>query len=371
MKIIITTPLTLFPPASGQATRALAIAEFLGKSGFAVTVISPQQELDPLERESYQRSYDITFFKQKRPWHAFCSISFMRTLLAEMQKKQTCVIVEHPAQGLMVWVLSKLFRFPFILDEHMIEFLRLKTQGNTFLARLMYPVEKFIIKQCGAVLSVSHNECALIKGRTGREPLLVPNGVNIDRFYPREKDTETLAHLDMSACKTIVFTGNFNAALNSEAAAFINDVIAPKVYEKREDVRFLLIGQNPPALQFHPTVISVGYVRDIAPYLNIADLVIAPIAVEVGTRTKILEALACGKTVISSFLGAKGLAVENGKDIILCSLEDFPEKILACLNGETCADIPAQARKKALDYDWELILNPLKKLIFDNEEKAS
>jgi glycosyltransferase involved in cell wall biosynthesis len=370
MKVIITTSNPLFPPASGRATRALAIAEYLNKSGFDVTILSPDRDIDPLELEQFRGKYDLAFFKQKRPWQAFFGLSFLKALAAEIKKNETCVIVEQPHLGLMVHFLSKILRFPYILDEHMIEFLRLKTQGKPLLAKLFYPLEKLLIKKCAAVLAVSHNECMLIKGRTEREPLLVPNGVNIDRFYPAEKNREMLAHLDMTQFKIIIFVGNFASQINSEAAETINSLIAPKVYEKREDVRFLLIGQDPPPLHYHPAVISVGYVRDVAQYLNLADIVIAPLSADAGTRTKILEALACGKIVISSFLGAKGLQVENGKDIVLCSEGDFPAKILACLDGEACRDIPAQARKKALDYDWELILNPLKKLIFEHEEKT-
>jgi len=340
-----------------------AIAAYCARNGFETIVLSPYQQLDPLELEWQRRKFDSAFYTHNRRFHRIWNFSFLAALARQVRRRNTCVIVEHPGLGAMVHFLSRILRFPYILDEHTIRFTSLKLRGKEFAAKLFYPVEKFLWRKAAAVLVVAHHEGLLIKARTGKEPLLVPNGVDIDRFAPREKDRDLLAHLGLAQCKIVLFSGNFDLPLNARAAAVINDVIAPKVYEKRDDVRFVLVGKNPPHLNYHPSVMATGYVRDKETYIGVADLVIAPFEGYVGTRPVILEAMASGKTVISSFLGAKGLAVENGREIVLCAINDFPARICAHLDGAASGAMPPAARVKALDYDWELILNPLKKFL--------
>ncbi len=64
-----------------------------------------------------------------------------------------------------------------------------------------------------------------------------------------------------------------------------------------------------------------GTVEDVRPFYAKALAVVVPLRVGAGTRLKILEAMALGVPVISTTLGAEGIAVEDGKNILLADTE--------------------------------------------------
>jgi glycosyltransferase involved in cell wall biosynthesis len=76
-----------------------------------------------------------------------------------------------------------------------------------------------------------------------------------------------------------------------------------------------------------------GEVPAIAPYLRASTAALVPLRWESGTRFKILEAFACRTPVISTTLGAEGLAVTHGRDVLLADEpEPFAGAILALLD---------------------------------------
>ena len=60
-----------------------------------------------------------------------------------------------------------------------------------------------------------------------------------------------------------------------------------------------------------------GWIQDVRPYIAAAAVVIVPIRIGGGTRMKIYEAMAMGKTLISTSVGAEGLPNINGKNIFI------------------------------------------------------
>ena len=69
-------------------------------------------------------------------------------------------------------------------------------------------------------------------------------------------------------------------------------------------------------------VTSTGMLQSVLPYLCHADVAIVPLRYESGTRFKIMEAGICGRPVVSTRLGAEGIPLMHGKDILLA---DEPE----------------------------------------------
>jgi glycosyltransferase involved in cell wall biosynthesis len=91
--------------------------------------------------------------------------------------------------------------------------------------------------------------------------------------------------------------------------------------------------------------------------LGISDLAINPMTYGSGTSLKMFDFFAAGLPVISTALGARGIELENGREIIICAIEEFKEKINAILgDAERHSSLSMEARRLAEEeHDWEVI----------------
>jgi glycosyltransferase involved in cell wall biosynthesis len=115
--------------------------------------------------------------------------------------------------------------------------------------------------------------------------------------------------------------GTFGAGSSMEEAArwIIRDVL-PIVKSRIPDIHLYIIGnRSDETLQDirDPSITITGRLPSVLPYLGHADVSIVPLKFESGTRFKILEAGACGIPVVSTTLGAEGIPVTNGLDILI------------------------------------------------------
>jgi len=124
------------------------------------------------------------------------------------------------------------------------------------------------------------------------------------------------------------------------------------------------VGANPSpdvrALAEIEGVTVTGTVPDVRPYYRDALAAIVPLRSGGGTRLKILEAMAAGIPVISTALGAEGLAVTPGRDILMADADDAEAWIghLTCLTesaGLRGQLIAAGRHLVQSRYDWEIL----------------
>jgi glycosyltransferase involved in cell wall biosynthesis len=163
--------------------------------------------------------------------------------------------------------------------------------------------------------------------------------------------------------RNIVFVGTMDYYPNVEAATSFASRIWPQVRERLPDSRLLIVGANPTpavsALGAIPGVTITGTVPDVRPYYRDAFAAIVPLRTGGGTRLKILEAMATGVPVVSTPLGAEGLAVTPGRDILLADPDDASAWIDRL--NQLAQPPPGGAQiRAALDlvrtrYDWEII----------------
>ena len=119
---------------------------------------------------------------------------------------------------------------------------------------------------------------------------------------------------------TVLFQGTLRYPPNVDAARWLVDEIAPGLRAEVPDVRIRLVGRGNPAQQsLHqpPATTLVGPVLDMATELGRADVVVVPVRYGSGTRVKIIEAFAHRIPVVSTTLGAEGLGVEDGRELLV------------------------------------------------------
>lgn len=142
---------------------------------------------------------------------------------------------------------------------------------------------------------------------------VVPNGVRIPAAAPPRR---------RGAPFSVVFVGNMSYYPNEDAAAFFCREVLPRLRSRLAmPLRLRIVGARPPAavraLAADPDVSVTGALPDLAAEYGRADAVVVPLRAGGGTRIKILEAFSYRRPVVSTTVGAEGLAVRDGEHLLI------------------------------------------------------
>lgn len=195
------------------------------------------------------------------------------------------------------------------------------------------------------------------------EVKVIPNGV--DTSYFKVSDTQLRKN-------NVIFVGGMNWFPNRDAVLYFSERIWPLLKKEISDVSFTLIGSGPPKkiidLGKNEKIEVHGFVDDVRPYLARAAAYVVPIRAGGGTRLKILDALACGKAVVSTSIGSEGLEVNPGRNILIGdSPSEFAEQVIrVCTDGDLMKSLGEEGRKLVEEkYSWKMIGDDLNR-IYDN-----
>jgi sugar transferase (PEP-CTERM/EpsH1 system associated) len=185
---------------------------------------------------------------------------------------------------------------------------------------------------------------------------VVPNAIDVGSYQAVPAEP-TMVH------PALVFTGKMDFRPNIDAVLWFADEILPLIRSEIPDAHLYVVGQKPHTrlerLRGRPDITLTGFVPDIKPYLAGADVYVAPLRMGSGTRFKLLEAMAMKRGVVSTSLGAEGLAVTSGKHLLLAdNAQSFAKAVISLLNSpEQSKTMGAEAAKLVQDhYDWDAII---------------
>jgi len=146
----------------------------------------------------------------------------------------------------------------------------------------------------------------------------------------------------------------------------------PTIRREIPDATFWIVGRNPSTivqeLGAYDGVHVTGTVDDIRPYLSRAAVYVVPLRSGSGTRLKIFEAMAAGKAVVSTTIGAEGLPVEDGENIILADQAGaFAAAVVTLLqHQETARRLEQNARHLVESrYSWEAVSAVVEHVLLD------
>jgi len=152
---------------------------------------------------------------------------------------------------------------------------------------------------------------------------------------------------------TILFLGSFRHTPNLEALTWFVEQVFPLVLPEEPRARVMVVGSDPPkrsAFRHAEAVELVGFVEDVREPLARYSLFVCPILSGSGVRVKLLEAFAAGIPVVSTRLGAEGLADRDGD---ICALADqpaeFARRVIDLLRDpQKAAEMAARAREEVV-----------------------
>jgi glycosyltransferase involved in cell wall biosynthesis len=190
---------------------------------------------------------------------------------------------------------------------------------------------------------------------------VVDNGVDTSFFQPADTPREPA---------TLLFLGSLEWRPNLDGVQQMLEHVFPAVRRDVPNARLLLVGRNPPdwlrrAARQEANVELHGNVPDVRPFLARAGMLVVPLRIGGGSRLKILEALACGTPVVSTCVGAEGLALVPGQHIeVSPSIAELSASIVRLVRDPQRALRQAEAGRAQVlrRYDWDRLAERLEQL---------
>jgi Glycosyl transferases group 1/Glycosyltransferase Family 4 len=233
-------------------------------------------------------------------------------------------------------MLAKRHGVPLIYSSHNVEYEKYLEQSRTdlrrgLLAPYVYWAERAACHAAKLVVAISESDRSRYARWVESEKIeVIPQGFEPEEWNPFYTPPPP-------SPPVVLFFGNFRLEHNRGAAQYIVREILPQVTRVRSDVKFQLVGAEPPTDLEAPNVEYPGFVDDLAPYLRRANLVIAPMPFGFGMSTKIVSALAFGKTVLATPQGA-GAIPRRYPGLVVAPLNAFPQKIVELLDSSPAPD---------------------------------
>jgi len=203
----------------------------------------------------------------------------------------------------------------------------------------------------GVYLCSAEDELRLLDQIPEARTAVIPNAADVDYYQPRPTDPPPDG-------RTVVYFGLLSTVPNIDAVIHFVQDIWPRIAKANPEARCKIIGGRPPPLLLAlagPRVELTGFVPDLRPHLAAAAAVVVPLRLGGGTRLKIVEAMAMGKAIVSTTLGAEGIETVPGRDILI---EDQPVAFADAVNRllaepSLAARIGQSARQLAVErYAW-------------------
>jgi sugar transferase (PEP-CTERM/EpsH1 system associated) len=223
-------------------------------------------------------------------------------------------------------------------------------------ARLMGEFERRAMHEFDAHITVSWRDAQQLRTlNPDARVLVIENGV--DTAYYEE--TAASGSLAANKPKRIVFVGSMDYHANIDGAVSFARDVWPGLRNRHPEVIFTIVGRDPAPevreLRSTPGIKVTGTVDDVRPFYREALAAVVPLKVGGGSRLKILEAMAAGVPVVSTTLGAEGLDVHDGEDILIADTdEQLSEKIISVIESKELRQRISTAGRALISerYDW-------------------
>ncbi len=393
LRILFLSPYSLYPPTHGggvfmyQTVRALALRHEVHVLAF---VDRPEEVETNRALERHVRSVECVLrdFPPHRDFHGLTPYSVRCFQSPEFQRRVHRLIWERQIDLVQVEY-TQLGHFaggwrhtPTVLFEHDVYFQsvrRAMVQALTQPMTLPQPqplvtfLEMFVewlralryelrlLRRMDLVQTCSEKERRLL------ESFLGPGAPPIRGSLRTAVDTADYVPVFRGRQpETLLFVGNFRHPPNLAGLRFLVNDVLPALRAARPGVDLMVVGAYPTpeveSLCRRPGVRLLGMVPEIREVLSRYALFLSPIFSGSGVRVKILEAFAAGIPVISTPLGAEGLDVNDGGELLLAhDARQFISVIIELLENPERAEALARRARRTTEerWDWDVVLKRL------------
>ena len=392
MKVLLLTPQLPYPPHQGTSLRNFHIIRGLAQACEVslLSFLEPGQsteaehigplaelceriEMVPVpQRTTGKRLYQLLATRRPDMAHRLFSQAFNIRLLQMLQADDYDIVqIEGIELARYLPVIRQGSpRSKIVFDDHNAE---TELQRRNFLTDLRQPrrwvaaaysaeqvrrlrkFERWVCQQADWVTAVSHPDKVHLEKLTGaKTPItVIPNNLDVTQFQLEEANVIP---------SDIVFSGKMDYRPNVDAVLWFADEVLPIVRKERPSTTFTIVGQKPHArlerLKNEPGITLTGWVERVEPYLAGANVFVMPFRIGSGTRLKLIEAMAAGKAMVSTAVGAEGFPVEHNRELLLVDeAAGFATAVLHLLTHPDERQRLGQAAQQfARQYDWRVVV---------------
>jgi sugar transferase (PEP-CTERM/EpsH1 system associated) len=237
--------------------------------------------------------------------------------------------------------------------------------------RRMLRYEASALGRFDGVLAVSAADRAtferLYPGALRAAAHVIPTGVDTAYFTPPAPQP---IYQNGPHSRRLVFTGSMDWLPNEDAMLFFCREALPLIQRAEPEAQLTIVGRAPTAavkaLANQHGVTVTGSVDDVRPYLRDAAAYVVPLRIGGGTRLKIFEAMAAGKAVVSTSIGAEGLPVTNGEHLLIADKpHELANAVVRLMRDENRRrELGDTARALVVErYDWAAVAGDLERAL--------
>ena len=205
------------------------------------------------------------------------------------------------------------------------------------------------------MVSALDMEC-LLSNDNGLSVSVIPMGVDLDYYQSGSSEYGV----------NLLFTGTIRYFPNKDAVLYFYNEIFPLVKREIPDVKFFVVGNQPPKcvikLTSNSDVIVTGRVEDVRPYFDKSAVFVCPLRSGSGMQAKILEAMAMGVPVVTTSLGFTAFDAVAGRDILVADdPKSFANEVIRLVKDRDLRQYISQNARKLVEekYEWSSIVERL------------
>ena len=219
--------------------------------------------------------------------------------------------------------------------------------------------ERRIFSVAPLTIAVSDNDARLMRQQYCAARVdVVDNGVDANYFQPSGTVRDRTR---------LLFLGSLDWRPNLDAVEMLLDRVFPQVLAQEPLARLAIVGRKPPRhlverIRTSPGVELHADVPDVRPFLHECGLMVVPLRIGGGSRLKIIEAAAVELPVVSTQIGAEGLAFAPGEHFLQVeSIEQMADAVLGCIRNQDSSAAMAKKARRVVEerYDWNGLANQL------------
>jgi len=377
LRVLILCPYMPYPPSHGGAQRVYNAVKFLSRR-HDVVLISFVERWDEFAHEAalkavcsevhlvMRRPDGRRFLPAADPWCEF-RVSEMASRVQSVLDSHDFDVIHSEWPQMAQYVPEKCSSVT-SLAEVEVSFV---SRWRTFRNARSLGVKLVALANWAETLASELSECSrfdLVFTMSEKEARLLRSysrAINVTVF-PNGIDTSGISPVNptRSNGNALLFVGSFRHPPNVEGIHWFCQRVWDNVRRAVPDASLLIVGSHMPEsvlrLGTRPGIRMLGYADDLRVCYQSSAVALVPILTGSGTRIKILEALAYGVPVVSTSVGAEGIALSDGEDVLLAdSPEAFSECIVRLLNDAGLRHRISVAGRQLVEdkYDWKTIVD--------------
>jgi len=208
----------------------------------------------------------------------------------------------------------------------------LKKWYLNFLQKRLFNYEIEIVKRMDGIICISEKDANWMKKQNLKEITTISFTIDSENETNLPTEENTIFHI-----------GSMDWMANQEGVKWFINKVFPIIKKKKESTILHLAGRNMPKLFYDladKNIVIDSEVENAKTYMKKYNLMIVPLWSGSGIRIKILEAMALGKTIISTTIGSSGIKYTNKENILIADTElDFAKKIVWCFENPIESEI--------------------------------